>query len=135
MINTELQLEVPVEKGIRLAIRRKTEEYFSQRHIMPPISFEDLRGYASDLIRLHNWNDDFKAFVMVCCGNAIWQPVVSSVPYNRRILLLPQCLKNSRLCRGKEDELGLLCSACGSCSISGLLSRAEELGYMTIVSE
>jgi geranylgeranyl diphosphate synthase, type II len=135
MINTELQLEVPVEKEVRHTIRRKTEEYFSQKHIMPPVYYDDLSGYASDLIRLHNWDDDFKAFVMVCCGNAIWQPVVSSIPYNRRILLLPQCMKSSRSCQGEQDELGLLCSACGNCSISGLLNIAEELGYVTIVSE
>ena len=135
MINTELQLEVPVDKVTRDTIRRKTGEYFSQKHVFPPVSMEELSGFASELIRLHNWESAFKAFVMVCCGNAIWQPVVSSVPYNRRILLLPQCMKNSRLCRGVEDELGLLCSACNNCNLSGLINMAEELGYLVIVSE
>jgi geranylgeranyl pyrophosphate synthase len=44
-------------------------------------------------------------------------------------------LKNSTLCKGQQDELGLLCSECGNCSISGLLREAENLGYVAIVTE
>lgn len=135
MIGTEILLEVPSKQEIRHDIKRKTEAYFSQRSILPPVSYDDLAGFASTLITEHGWNENYKAFVMVCCGNAIWNPVVSAVPYDKRILLLPQCLKDSSVCHGKEDELGLLCSACGNCSISGLLSMAEDLGYVTIVSE
>src|SRR5512145_214519 len=117
MIGTEILLEVPSKQEIRHDIKRKTEAYFSQRNILPPVSYDDLAGFASALIREHGWNENYKAFVMVCCGNAIWKPVVSAVPYDKRILLLPQCLKDSSACHGKEDELGLLCSACGNCSI------------------
>src|SRR5512139_2569456 len=72
---------------------------------------------------------------MVCSGNAIWRSMVGEIPYNRRMLLLPQCLKNSRMCKGSQDELGLLCSECGNCDISGFLREAENLGYITIVTE
>jgi geranylgeranyl pyrophosphate synthase len=135
MIGMELLAEVPSKQEVRRNIRRLTEKYFSQRNILPPVSYNDLADFASALIKKYGWTEEYKAFVMVCCGNAIWQPVVSSIPFNKRILLLPQCLKNSSMCRGMEDELGLLCCACGNCSISQLLSVAEDLGYVTIVSE
>lgn len=135
MISTELLLEVPAKQEVRHNIQKVTKEYFSKRSILPPVSNDDLAGFASLLIKEQGWDEDYKAFVMVCCGNAIWQPVVSSVPYNKRILLLPQCMKNSQSCHAAEDEFGLLCSACGNCNIAELLNKAEDLGYVTIVSE
>jgi geranylgeranyl pyrophosphate synthase len=72
---------------------------------------------------------------MVCCGNAIWRSIVGAIPFNRRIFLLPQCLRNATYCQAQQDELGLLCSECGNCSISGFLREAENLGYVAIVTE
>jgi len=135
MITHELLLKVPAQKEIRISIREKTDEYFLTHKVTPPVSEDALSVYASKILEMNSWDSEYQAFVMVCCGSAIWKPVVRSVPYNRRILLLPQCMKNSRLCRGEEDSVGLLCSSCGSCSINGLIDTAEGLGYMTVVSE
>jgi geranylgeranyl diphosphate synthase type II len=135
MIDTELSLEVPAIKEIRYNIRDEVEAYFALSNIIPPVSYNTLADLATILLETHGWNKNLKAFVMVCCGNAIWHKVVGSVPYNRRILLLPHCLKNSKLCKGQQDEMGLLCSECGNCSISGFLREAENLGYVAIVTE
>ncbi|NSW95172.1 MAG: polyprenyl synthetase, partial [Bacteroidales bacterium] len=91
---TVLSLEVPPEKNIRNEIRRKVEDFFSKRLIIPPVSYHDLAEHADELIRLFRWDKSYKAFVMVCSGNAVWRSVVGSIPYHRRMLLLPQCLKN-----------------------------------------
>jgi geranylgeranyl diphosphate synthase type II len=135
MISQELNLIVPLDKEIRLDIRRKTEAFFSANDVMPPISYETLTGYANMFIDTHQWALTYRAFVMVCCGNAIWRKVVGAVPYNRRILLLPQCLKSSKLCMAVQDDMGLLCSECGNCSLSGFLREAENLGYVALVTE
>jgi geranylgeranyl diphosphate synthase type II len=135
MTGSELSLDVPFLTEIRYDIREKVKIWFSQRTIIPPISYNTIAEFASQLIEKHGWDNNYKAFVMVCCGNAVWRSVIGSVPFNRRILLLPHCLKNSSLCKGKQDEMGLLCSECGNCSISGLLREAENLGYVAIVTE
>jgi geranylgeranyl diphosphate synthase type II len=135
MISTELSLVVPEIKEIRYSIRREVEAWFSLQNIIPPVSYDSISGFAAQLLEEHGWDKTFKAFVMVCCGNAIWRTVVGVVPFNRRILLLPHCLKNSRLCKGQQDEMGLLCSECGNCNISGILREAENLGYVAIVTE
>jgi geranylgeranyl diphosphate synthase type II len=135
MAVTELSLEVPGTKEIRSDIRKEVEAYFSRRNIIPPVSYNSLDDLAGILIKKHGWSSNYKAFVMVCCGNAVWRPVIGSVPFNRRILLLPHCLKNSTLCEGKQDEMGLLCSECGNCNISGFLREAENLGYVAIITE
>jgi len=130
-----LSLEVPTEKEIRYRIRKEVDAYFALENIMPPVSYNTLVEKATLLIEKKGWSVQYKAFVMVCCGNAIWREIVGSVPYNRRILLLPKCLKNSYQCKAEQDELGLLCSECGGCTISGFLREAENLGYVAIVTE
>lgn len=135
ILENEISLKVPLDKHLRDEIRQKAEHYFSLHRVEPPISYTRLSDLAESLLSKNNWDKSYKAFVMVCSGNAIWRPVVGSIPYGRRMLLLPQCLKNSQLCRGTHDELGLLCSECGNCNISGFLNEAEALGYITIVSE
>lgn len=134
-ITDTLSLIVPLDKQVRNDIRLRTEDYFSFQKTKPPVTYNTLNEHADKLISKYKWNRDYKAFVMVCCGNAIWRPVVGSVPYNRRMLMLPQCLRSSRLCKGSFDELGLLCSDCGNCLISELLQKAESLGYLAVIAE
>lgn len=131
----ELELYVPEEKQVRLDIRNKVDCYYSQHSVLPPISLEQLRSTAATLLAENEWEPRCQAFVMICCGNAVWRSIVETVPYDRRLLLLPQCLKNHQLCQGQQDEWGLLCSECGHCSISGFLREAENLGYVAIVAE
>lgn len=128
-------LQVPSDKDIRTEIKDQVETFFRLNEVMPPISYDTLEKYAVQLIKDFGWDEMHKAFVMVCCGNAIWRRVVGSVPYNRRILLLPHCLKNMAFCKAETDELGLLCRECGKCSISGFLKEAETLGYIALVTE
>lgn len=135
ILENEISLKVPLNKQQRDEIRQKTEQYFALHRVEPPVSYNKLSDLAEKLISSNAWDKSYKAFVMVCSGNAIWRPVVGAIPFERRMLLLPQCLKNSRLCQGTHDELGLLCSECGNCNISGFLREAESLGYITIVSE
>jgi geranylgeranyl pyrophosphate synthase len=135
MNRAEITLAVPYDKAFRMSIRKKVNEFFHEKEIMPPVSYEALAEYASELSLVHQWHEQYRAFVMVCSGNAIWRTVVGSVPFNRRIFLLPQCLKHSSNCQAIEDELGLLCRECGNCSISGLLREAENLGYVALVTE
>jgi geranylgeranyl diphosphate synthase, type II len=135
MIENPLLLEVPPDNNLRDEIRRESDLFFSVNKIIPPVSYTKLGELADKLIVRHNWSQSCKAFIMVCGGNAVWRSVVGTIPFNRRMLLLPQCLRNSRLCKAGQDELGLLCSECGNCSISGILREAESLGYITIVSE
>ncbi|HOK26305.1 MAG TPA: polyprenyl synthetase family protein [Bacteroidales bacterium] len=130
-----LPLVVPVEKQVRDEIRIKATLFTSEQNLLPPVTIDKLEVIASEVLNKYGWDERYKAFVMVCCGNALWRPVVASIPYNRRLLLLPQCLKNSKKCVAGEDEFGLLCGGCGNCNIPEYLQEAENLGYLTIVAE
>lgn len=130
-----ITLDVPFDNEKRLEIRSGVEAFFLENKVIPPVSYEMLYDFATTLIKSQKWEERYRAFIMVCSGNLIWRPVVGAIPYNRRIMLLPQCLRNPRFCKAQQDELGLLCSECGNCSISGFLREAENLGYVALVTE
>lgn len=130
-----LDLVVPEVKETRTEIRMKVENYFRENVVIPPISYEGLFEFAGKLVEKYNWDNKYLAFTMVCCGNSIWRNVVGAIPYNRRVLMLPQCLRNSSLCNAESDQLGLLCRECGGCSISYFIQEAEKLGYEVLITE
>ncbi|MHC1703267.1 MAG: polyprenyl synthetase family protein [Tenuifilaceae bacterium] len=130
-----LDLIVPEIKETRTEIRGRVEEYFHKNTVIPPVSYEGLFEFAGKLVEENGWDKKYLAFTMVCCGNAIWRDVVGAIPYNRRVLMLPQCLRNSNLCKAENDQLGLLCRECGECNISYFIQEAEKLGYEVLVTE
>jgi len=130
-----LKLVVPDTEQLRINIRHRIDDYFIENVHIPPVSYQQLNELATFLIELNNWPARLHAFVMVCCGNAIWRRVVGSIPFERRILLLPQCLRNSQSCNAKFDQFGLLCESCNQCSITEYIDEAEKLGYVVLVTE
>src|ERR1700744_1993577 len=60
---------------------------------------------------------------------------LATVPYERRLLLMPKCLRVEAHCPAPFDEFGLLCKKCGLCSIQDLQDEAERLGYAVLVAE
>jgi len=128
-------LQVPEKALTRNRLRKAARELVAQRGIVPPGSFEFIQQMADEIIARTETDRSFREFAMVVCGNEIWRPVVAATPYNRRLLLLPQCLKNNSACHAEIDELGLICAGCQSCQIDSILQKAEELGYATLVAE
>ncbi|MBY0228298.1 MAG: polyprenyl synthetase family protein [Gemmataceae bacterium] len=79
--------------------------------------------------------EDYLGFAMVCVANEFWREQVMAVPFSRRLMLLPHCLKNAEGCPADYDEFGLDCLKCGACSVADYKGRAEQLGYKVLVSE
>ena len=128
-------LAVPEEALTRNRLRKAARERLAERGILPPASFALICQLADEVIALTQTDISFREFAMVVCGNEIWRPIVAATPYNRRLLLLPQCLKNNSNCNAVIDELGLICAGCQSCQIDSILQKAESLGYATLVAE
>ena len=79
--------------------------------------------------------EKYLGFAMVLIGNFFWKQQFLAVPFDRRLLLLPHCLKHAEGCPADYDEFGLDCEKCGACSIADYKVRAEELGYKVLVAE
>src|SRR5438093_92032 len=79
--------------------------------------------------------EKYLGFTMVAISNEFWREQLQAIPFNRRLLLLPHCLKNAEGCPADYDEFGLDCRKCGACSIADYKTKAEDLGYKVLVSE
>ena len=130
-----LALNIPDRISLREEICKKVDDHFTDHLTLPPVTWDKLSEFAEVLMRENQWDEIHRGFVMLICGNAVWRRVVETVPYQRRILLLPQCLKNSHSCQGNMDAIGLICNECGNCSIPAIVHEAENLGYVVLVTE
>ena len=121
---------VPVQRSEREEHLKAVADYVA-RGLFPPLFMEELRDHAQQISSDSNLTD----YLMVLLNNAVWHDTVASIPYERRLLLLPQCLRDFKNCPALVDEFGLLCEECGQCDIGALQSLAEELGYVVLVAE
>ncbi len=128
-------LKVPRESFLRHKLRKESRTLVQEINLLAPASFEPMEQLAIDLLKKHNISEEYIDFTIVLLGNESWRKTVEATPFNRRLLLLPQCLKDSASCKGQFDSLGLNCAGCKACPIDDILLKAEELGYATLVAE
>ncbi len=128
-------LKVPKEKRIRELLRTEVALFVSKNETTAPSKLEMLEEQSIKLLKQVGLDGEYIDFTMVLFGNEIWRDVVAATPFNRRLLLLPQCLRNNSQCKGVFDNLGLICAGCKSCQLDHILVEAEKLGYATLVAE
>jgi len=122
-------------KQERQDIQKHVIAFVKDNHLSPPLAFEELQEYADKIIEKYELSNKLNDLVAVYLNNELWRPIISTIPYERRILVLPQCLANSKVCPAETDIYGLLCEKCGSCSICSLQTQAELLGITALVAE
>jgi geranylgeranyl diphosphate synthase, type II len=128
---------VPRTRAEREGLRRLAED-FAAAHaadLVPPLVLDQLRSAAEELIRSAELDPRFSDYAAVLLNNEVWKEHVAGVPYDRRLLLLPRCLRAADECPASIDEYGLVCARCGLCSIRDLQEEAESLGYAVLVAE
>jgi geranylgeranyl diphosphate synthase, type II len=128
-------MRVPAEPEIRESLTMAIREALLRQQLTPPVPFARILALAEEAVAQTGVDPGFMEFAMVLTGNEIWRPLVAATPFHRRLLLLPQCLKNNQNCQGVFDELGLVCHGCNSCSLDYIVSKAERLGYATLIAE
>ncbi len=133
--NTSQFKVVPETRELRDQIRQRAYDYVRPLDRSKPLTRDDSRRYAEDLLQQMELGEQYLGFALVCVANEFWRDQVASIPFHRRLLLLPHCLKNAEGCPADYDEFGLDCKKCGACSVADFKVKAEELGYKVLVSE
>ena len=64
--------------------------------------------------------------------NAVYEPEFKKIPYKDRVLFLPHCSRNLKVCKAESNGEGLECKHCGACNIDKAKKMAEELGYKKV---
>lgn len=54
----------------------------------------------------------------------------AAVPFNKRIVFAPHCMRNSAVCTAEEKDSYYICRECGGCTIGKISRLVKELGYM-----
>ena len=127
--------EVPQDRAVRDRIRAAVEAFCATLDKSKPLTKESTREMAEGVLKQLGLGEACLGFTMVMLTNAFWREQVAAIPFNRRLMLLPHCLKNAEGCPAEYDEFGLDCKKCGACEVGDFRTKAEELGYKVLVSE
>ena len=85
---------------------------------------------AKKVVIMAGGNDFMIDIVSTEIRNILLKNQFSMVPYNQRIIVLPQCLRGID-CPAKFSSVeGAKCISCGKCKIKEIAARAKELGYI-----
>ena len=129
------QSNSPDDKQVRVRLKQLTEDYITRGGAVPPLTMDELREHTSAVLQEAGLDPIYKDYAAILVGNAAWRDAVARIPYDRRLLLIPKCLRVEDKCPAPFDEFGLLCKECGLCSIQDLTVEAERLGYAVLVAE
>jgi geranylgeranyl diphosphate synthase type II len=124
--------QTPTERSHLLQVVR---HYVAEYNPVPPMPLPELAQHADKVVALVNSDAIYRDYLAVLLNNEMWRETLASVPFERRLLLLPKCLRVESKCTAPFDEFGLLCKQCGLCSIQDLQNEAERLGYAVLVAE
>jgi len=126
---------IPPTRAERERLRQAARAYVASARPVPPLSLDELHAHAARLGAGLGLNGQYRNFAAVLLNSETWRDALARVPYQRRLLLLPKCLRVAETCPAPFDELGLICQGCGSCAIHALQTEAEQLGYAVLCAE
>ena len=129
------QSNIPNARRDRDRLRSVAAARVAELGLVPPISIADLRLQAREVCRGAGLDEKYADFAAVLLNNEAWRDEMAQVPYERRLLLLPKCLRVEEHCPAPFDQFGMLCKECGLCSIEDLTREAEQLGYAVLIAE
>ena len=126
---------VPETLAMRERVKAAAEQFAEGLNKAEPFTKDELEGFSRTLLDQLNLPEKYLGFAMVLIGNFFWKRQFMAIPFERRLLLLPHCLKHAEGCPAEYDEFGLDCESCGACSIADYKVKAEKLGYKVLVAE
>jgi len=133
--NTSHLKVVPPTKEERESLRIVCRETTAKLDKSRPVTKDELEAISREIIARQNLPEGYVGWLMVMLASEFWESQVATVPFERRLFLLPHCLKHAEGCPADYDDFGLDCKKCGACSIADFRAKAEELGYKVLVAE
>ena len=129
------QANIPQSLAEREELRTLARAYVAEVRPIPPMPADPLREHAERMLTAAGVPHTYREYAGVLISNEMWRDALAGIPYERRLLLMPKCLRVEAKCPAPFDEFGLLCKKCGLCSIQDLQEEAERLGYAVLVAE
>lgn len=127
--------QVPETRELREELARQCRALAAKLDKSRPLSKDEMEQLARRLLVDAGQPESFVGWTMVVLASEFWRDHVASIPPDRRLFLLPHCLKHAEGCPADYDEYGLDCEKCGACSIADFRTEAEKLGHKVLVAE
>ncbi|MEM9187452.1 MAG: polyprenyl synthetase family protein [Planctomycetota bacterium] len=126
---------VPETRELRDSLRQLCADVAAKLDKSHPLDKDEMERVARRTLTEAGQPEGYLGWAMVVLSSEFWRDQVASVPPERRLLLLPHCLKHAEGCPADYDEFGLDCRRCGACSIADFRTVAEDMGYKVLVAE
>lgn len=126
---------VPPTLELREQIRQRCAAVAAGLDRSKPMTKDELEAASRNLLSSMEMPEGYLGWVMVVLSSEFWRDAVAAVPPERRLFLLPHCLKHAQGCPAEYDQFGMNCKQCGACSIADFRGTAEEMGYRVLVAE
>ncbi len=126
---------VPQQRSTRDLFESTVESYVKDNGLVPPLTGNEILQHALCLQQILAAREDEVVYLSLLLNNHLWLDTIRRIPFERRLLLLPQCLSDPEVCQAEKDSIGLLCAQCGGCVIGTIQALAESLGYINLVAE
>lgn len=126
---------VPETLELRELVKAKAQQFAEKLDHSKPFNKTQLTAWSMQLLAEMSLPEKYSGFAAVMIGNFFWRRQFLATPFERRMLLLPHCLKHAEGCPAEYTEFGLDCERCGACTIADYKVRAEQLGYKVLVAE
>ena len=126
---------IPQTLAERQRILQCVRSTVAELNAVPPLPLAEIQGHAACVVQKLQCDPAHRDYIAVLINNELWREAFAAIPFERRLLLLPKCLRAEAVCCAEFDAFGLLCKRCGQCSISDLQAQAERLGYSVLVAE
>ncbi|EMI47251.1 polyprenyl synthetase [Rhodopirellula sp. SWK7] len=133
--NTSHLKDVPETLAMRESLRDRCREVADRLDHDNPLTKDEMEQVARRMLEEADLPEGLLGWTMVNISSAFWRNQLSAVPPERRLFLLPHCLKHAEGCPADYDQFGMNCKQCGACSIADFRSVAEEMGYRVLVAE
>ena len=127
--------EVPQSLAMRESLRDRCAEVASRLPRDVPMTKDEMERIARRTLAEADLPEGYLGWMMVMISSAFWQESLKAVPPERRLFLLPHCLKHAEGCPAEYDQFGMNCKECGACSIADFRGLAEDMGYRVLVAE
>lgn len=126
---------VPETRELREKMRAKCAEVAAKLDKAVPLAKDDMEVVVRATLDELGMPEGYVGWMMVVFATEFWREQVAVVPPERRLFLLPHCLKHAEGCPADYDEFGLECKECGACSIADFRGVADDMGYKVLVAE
>ncbi len=126
---------VPETLELRESLRGRCEEIAARLDRTSPMTKDQMEQIARRALEEADLPEGYLGWMMVMISSAFWKDALAAVPPERRLFLLPHCLKHAEGCPAEYDQFGMNCKECGACSIADFRGLAEEMGYRVLVAE